>query len=72
MLKKVVKVKLLIIFVGIVTFGIIIIGYLFIPVGKYISIDRNMEDIIAWGEYSPRMRAGNTWLMTDEGLSDGP
>jgi phage shock protein PspC (stress-responsive transcriptional regulator) len=43
-----------------------------IPVGKYISIDRNMEDIIAWGEYSPRMLAGNTWLMTDEGLSDGP
>ncbi len=42
-----------------------------IPAGKYVNIDPNMADIIAWGEYSSYRLAGSTWLMTDAGLSDG-
>lgn len=42
-----------------------------IPVGKYIHIDESMEDILNWGRYSPRKLAGNTWIMTDNGLRSG-
>ncbi len=39
-----------------------------IPVGKYISIDKSMEEILNWGRYSPRKLAGRTWIMTENGL----
>ncbi len=39
-----------------------------IPVGKYLSIDKSMQDILNWGRYSPYKLAGRTWLMTENGL----
>ena len=39
-----------------------------IPTGKYISLDKNLEEILNWGRYSPRKLAGNTWIMTENGL----
>ena len=41
-----------------------------VPVGKYISLDESMEDILHWGRYSPYKLAGNTWIMTENGLRD--
>ncbi len=41
---------------------------LYIPVGKYVSIDKSMEELLNWGRYSPRRLAGNTWIMTEDGL----
>ena len=41
-----------------------------VPVGKYITIDESMEDILDWNHYSPHKLAGKTWIMTDRGLRD--
>jgi phage shock protein PspC (stress-responsive transcriptional regulator) len=41
---------------------------LHIPEGKYVHIDKNMEEILRWGRYSPARLAGKTWIMTAEGL----
>ncbi|NQT77479.1 MAG: PspC domain-containing protein [Bacteroidetes bacterium] len=41
-----------------------------VPVGKYVSIDKNMEEILRWGRYRPYKLAGKTWIMTEKGLED--
>ena len=41
-----------------------------VPVGKYVIIDENLEEILRWGRYSPYKLAGNTWIMTENGLRD--
>jgi hypothetical protein len=41
-----------------------------VPVGKYVMLDKSMEDILNWGRYSPYKLAGKTWIMTDKGLRD--
>jgi phage shock protein PspC (stress-responsive transcriptional regulator) len=42
---------------------------LYIPEGSYVYIDESIKDILFWwGRYSPRKLAGNTWLMTENGL----
>jgi phage shock protein PspC (stress-responsive transcriptional regulator) len=41
-----------------------------VPVGKYVSIDKNMKEILRWGRYSPYKLAGKTWIMTETGLKN--
>ncbi|MEN8225461.1 MAG: PspC domain-containing protein [Bacteroidota bacterium] len=39
-----------------------------VPVGKHITLDESMEEILEWSRYSPNTLAGNTWIMTEKGL----
>ena len=41
---------------------------LLIPVGKYVHVEESVVEILGWGRYNPRKLAGNTWLMTEDGL----
>ena len=41
-----------------------------VPVGKYVSIDKSMEEILRWGRYRPHKLAGKTWIMTETGLKN--
>ena len=41
-----------------------------VPVGKYVRIDKSMEEILRWSRYSPYKLAGKTWIMTEKGLED--